>query len=53
VRLSTASLVGAFGDGPTREAAIADLCAALDLLPEEFDWPCELPGEGLRSWEGK
>ena len=45
--------VGAVGDGATREAAIADLCAALDALLEVADWPCELAGEGLQSWEGK
>jgi predicted RNase H-like HicB family nuclease len=37
--------VGAVGDGPTREAAIADLRVALDLLLEEVGWP-ELADEG-------
>jgi hypothetical protein len=45
--------VGAFGDGPTREAAIADLRAGLDFLPGEIYWPGELAGEGLRPEEGK
>ncbi|MCW2930434.1 MAG: hypothetical protein JWM19_1396 [Actinomycetia bacterium] len=45
--------VGAGGDGPTWEAAIADLGAALDLLLDKVDWPCELAGEGFQPWEGK
>jgi hypothetical protein len=45
--------VGAVGDGPTREAAIADLCTALDLLIDEVDRPGEFAGEGPRLWEGK
>jgi predicted RNase H-like HicB family nuclease len=45
--------VGAVGDGPTREAAFADLCAALDLLLEEVYWPCEPACEGSQPWEGK
>ena len=45
--------VGAVGDGPTREAAIADLGAALDLLLEAADCPGEADGEGRQSWKGK
>jgi hypothetical protein len=45
--------VGAVGDGPAREAAIADLRAALDLLLEDVDWTCEPADEGPQSWEGK
>jgi predicted RNase H-like HicB family nuclease len=44
--------VGAVGDGSTREAAIEDLCAALDALLEEVDWPYELASEGPQPWEG-
>jgi predicted RNase H-like HicB family nuclease len=44
--------VGAVGDGLTREAAIADLCTALDLLLEEVHWLGELGYEGLRLCEG-
>jgi hypothetical protein len=45
--------VAAFGDGPTREAAIADLCAGLGLLLDEVCRPGELAGEGPRPWEGR
>ena len=45
--------VGAVGDGPTREASIADLYTALDLLLEEACWPGEIAREGPRPWEGK
>ncbi len=34
--------VAAFGDGPTREAAVADLRAGLELLIEEVGPPDEL-----------
>lgn len=34
--------VAAFGDGPTQEAAIADLCEGLELLIEEVGPPDEL-----------
>jgi predicted RNase H-like HicB family nuclease len=34
--------VAAFGDGPTREAAIADLRQALELLLDEVGPPDEL-----------
>ena len=34
--------VAAFGDGPTREAAVADLRAGLELLIEEVGIPDEL-----------
>jgi hypothetical protein len=46
-------LVGAVGDGPAREAAIADLRAALDTPLEDVDWPCEPDGEGAQPWKGK
>jgi predicted RNase H-like HicB family nuclease len=39
--------VGANGDGPTREAAIADLREALAALMEEFGVPDELTDAGL------
>lgn len=45
--------VGAAGDGPTREAAIVDLRAALDLLLDGAHWSGELAGEGPRSCEGE
>ena len=34
--------VAAFGEGSTQEAAIADLCAGLELLIEEYGIPDEL-----------
>jgi predicted RNase H-like HicB family nuclease len=43
--------VGAFGDGPTREAAIADLCEGLGLLLDEIGRPGEPASESLRPGE--
>jgi hypothetical protein len=45
--------VGAVGEGPTREAAIADLCAGLDLLLDEIFKPGELAREGEHPCEGR
>jgi hypothetical protein len=43
---------GAVGDGPTRQAAIADLRTALDLLIDEVSWPGDLACKGPRPYEG-
>jgi predicted RNase H-like HicB family nuclease len=43
--------VGAFGDGPTREAAVADLRAGLGLLLDEVCESGELACDGPQPYE--